>query len=376
MNRGPMRPRASEDGAGLPPPGQGQGVIERYRRWLSLPAGAAPVTLGEGSTPLVRLQRLERLWRLPVPLYAKVEGQNPTGSFKDRGMAVAITLAAHEGVRAVVCASTGNTAASAAAYAARAGLRALVVLPAGGVADGKLAQAMAFGAVVVEVQAGFDRCLQLVRELVARTPVALVNSLNPARLEGQKTAAFEICDQLGGTPEFLALPVGNGGNITAYWKGFTEYHHHGVVTSRPRMLGFQAEGAAPLVRGAPVEEPRTVASAIRIGHPARWQEALQARDESGGLIEAVSDDSIVEAQRLLARVEGVLCEPASAASVAGVGLLARRGYFEGARGPVVCVLTGSGLKDTRAAAAMGTEPYRMAPDLKALLALVEDSRGA
>ena len=376
MNRGPDRQGSAEDGAGVHSPGRRQGVIERYRGWLSLPADAAPVTLGEGNTPLVRLQRLERLWQLPVPLYAKVEGQNPTGSFKDRGMAVAITLAAHEGVRAVVCASTGNTAASAAAYAARAGLRALVVLPAGGVADGKLAQAMAFGAIVVEVQAGFDRCLQLVRELVARTEVALVNSLNPARLEGQKTAAFEICDQLGGAPQFLALPVGNGGNITAYWKGFSEYHQHGLIPNRPRMLGFQAEGAAPLVRGAPVEEPRTVASAIRIGRPARWQEAMRARDESGGLIEAVSDDAIVEAQRLLARMEGVLCEPASAASVAGVGLLARRGYFEGARGPAVCVLTGSGLKDTRAAAAMGSAPHRVAPDVEALLALVEDGHGA
>lgn len=371
MSQGSMGEAALASGSAGGP----QGVIERYREWLCLPADVTPVTLGEGNTPLVRLQRLERLWRLPVPLYAKVEGQNPTGSFKDRGMAVAITLAAHEGVRAVVCASTGNTAASAAAYSARAGLRALVVLPAGGVADGKLAQAMAFGAIVVEVQSGFDRCLDLVRELTARAEVALVNSLNPARLEGQKTAAFEICDQLDEPPEFMALPVGNGGNITAYWKGFTEYLEHGRIRQRPRMLGFQAEGAAPLVRGAPVDEPRTVASAIRIGRPARWVEALRARDESGGLFEAVSDEAIVEAQRLLARVEGVLCEPASAASVAGVGLLARRGYFDGARGPVVCVLTGSGLKDTRAAAAMGSEPHQVAPDVQTLLALIGEEHG-
>ena len=352
------------------------GIIERYRRWLSLPAEASPVTLGEGSTPLVRLHRLEQLWSLPVPLYAKVEGQNPTGSFKDRGMALAITLAAHQRVQAVVCASTGNTAASAAAYAARAGLKALVVLPVGGVADGKLAQAMALGAVVAEVQSGFDGCLQLVRSLVEQTPVALVNSLNPARLEGQKTAAFEICDQLGDAPEFLALPVGNGGNITAYWKGFTEYHEHGLVARRPRMLGFQAEGAAPLVRGAPVDKPTTVASAIRIGRPARWQEALRARDESGGVVEAVRDDDIVAAQRLLAREEGVLCEPASAASVAGVRLLAQRGYFHGARGPIVCVLTGSGLKDTRAAASMGTAPHQVPTRVEALLELLQEGRGA
>lgn len=353
----------------------GAGIVERYRDWLPLPAGTQPVTLGEGSTPLVRLRRMEKHWQLPVPLYAKVEGQNPTGSFKDRGMALAVTLAARDGVRAVVCASTGNTAASAAAYAARAGLMALVVLPAGGVAEGKLAQAMAFGAVVVEVQAGFDRCLQLVRELVERTGVALVNSLNPARLEGQKTAAFEICDDLGEAPEFTALPVGNGGNITAYWKGFTEYYEGGRIRTRPRMLGFQAEGAAPLVRGRPVSEPRTVASAIRIGNPARWREAIQARDESGGLIESVSDDAILQAQMLLARYEGILCEPASAASLAGVGLLARRGYFDGARGPVVCVLTGSGLKDPKAAASLGGRPVQVPADLQALLELVEGGHG-
>ncbi|HEY8486804.1 MAG TPA: threonine synthase [Limnochordales bacterium] len=367
------------DSAGVTAPSpvvRPQGIVQRYRSWLPLPPDAAPVTLGEGGTPLVRLRRIERLWELPVPLYAKVEGQNPTGSFKDRGMAVAVTLAARDGVRAVVCASTGNTAASAAAYAARAGLAALVVLPAGGVAQGKLAQAMAFGAIVAEVQSGFDRCLELVRELVSRCRVALVNSLNPARLEGQKTAAFEICDELGEAPQFLALPVGNGGNITAYWKGFTEYFRAGRIGQRPRMLGFQAEGAAPLVRGEPVAQPRTVASAIRIGRPARWHEALQARDESGGLIEAVSDEAIVEAQRLLARHEGILCEPASAASLAGVGALARQGYFRDARGCVVCVLTGSGLKDPQAAAALGSAPRQVPAEVEALMELVGERRGS
>lgn len=350
---------------------QRPGVVERYREWLSLPDGAPAVSLGEGNTPLVRLQRLEAALGLKIPLFAKVEGLNPTGSFKDRGMAVALTVAAHEGARAVVCASTGNTAASAAAYAARAGLRALVVLPEGAVASGKLAQAVAYGAVVAEVAAGFDAALVAVRELARRAPVVLVNSLNPARLEGQKTAAFEICDELGEAPGYLAIPVGNAGNITAYWKGFCEYFDRARVGSRPRMLGFQAEGAAPLVVGRPVEAPESVASAIRIGNPVGWQGALRARDESGGLIAAVSDRAILEAQALLARSEGIFCEPASAASLAGVRQLASQGYFREARAPVVCVLTGNGLKDPERAFDMGERRCRVAPDPAALAALLE-----
>ncbi len=361
-------PRA--EAAGREAAGKVRGIVERYREWLPLPDEAVAVSLGEGDTPLVRLQRLEARLGLRVPLFAKVEGMNPTGSFKDRGMAVAVTLAVHEGARAVVCASTGNTAASAAAYAARAGLQALVVLPQGAVAPGKLAQAVAYGAMVAEVEAGFDAALAAVRELARREPVVLVNSVNPARLEGQKTAAFEICDQLGEAPGYLAIPVGNAGNITAYWKGFCEYFGRARVRTRPKMLGFQARGAAPLVLGRPVQAPETVASAIRIGYPVAWEGAVRARDESGGLIDAVSDRAILDAQALLARAEGIFCEPASAASLAGVHQLALQGYFQEATGPVVCVLTGNGLKDPDRAFDMGERRRRVAPDPGALAALL------
>ncbi|MBE3597742.1 MAG: threonine synthase [Limnochordaceae bacterium] len=330
-----------------------RGVLARYREWLAVPAGLPEVSLGEGDTPLLRVPSIERALGLRAPLFVKVEGQNPTGSFKDRGMTVAVSLAAHRGRKAVVCASTGNTAASAAAYAARAGLEALVVLPEGAVAGGKLAQAIACGARVAQVDGNFDQALALVREMASRLEVELVNSVNPARLEGQKTAAFEVCDALGEAPAYLAIPVGNAGNITAYWMGFTQYHEAGRISSRPIMLGFQAEGAAPLVLGRPVSRPETVATAIRIGRPASWQGAIRARDESGGVIAAVSDRAILEAQQELAQREGIFCEPASAASVAGVAQLARAGYFRDASRPIVCVLTGSGLKDPDRAARMG-----------------------
>ena len=354
-----------------------RGVVERYRSFLPVPDDLEPVSLGEGGTPLVRLTRIERRARLPVPLYAKVEGQNPTGSFKDRGMTVAVSLARHRGRRAVICASTGNTAASAAAYAARAGMAAFVILPEGAVALGKLAQAIAHGAVVVEVAGSFDRALELVREMSRRFSLELVNSLNPMRLEGQKTAAFEICDELGEAPGYLAIPVGNAGNITAYWKGFNEYAQAGRVRTRPVMLGFQAAGAAPLVLGRPVEHPESVATAIRIGRPASWQGAVQARDESGGLFEAVSDEAILAAQESLAREEGIFCEPASAASVAGVLQLARRGYFDGASRPVVCVLTGSGLKDPDRARAMVRpgQVRKVAADPEAVAAVLREVGG-
>jgi threonine synthase len=288
------------------------------------------VTLGEGGTPLVPAPELSR--RTGADVWLKVEGANPTGSFKDRGMTVAVSAAMTEGAEAVVCASTGNTAASAAAYAARAGLRGAVIVPEGKIATGKLAQALMHGARVVALRGNFDEALRLVRELVERNPMALVNSVNDYRIEGQKTAAFEVCDQLGEPPDALFIPVGNAGNVTSWWRGFKEYE------VAPRLYGFQAEGAAPLVHGKPVENPETVASAIRIGNPARWEEAMDAFTASRGQVRAVSDDEILAAYSLLGAREGVFCEPASAASVAGL-------LKYGAEGRVVCVLTGHGLKD-------------------------------
>jgi threonine synthase len=311
-------------------------LIERYRDRLSLAPDAPVVTLLEGSTPLVPAPRLSE--RLEVETYLKFEGMNPTGSFKDRGMTVAVSVAKANGAEAIICASTGNTAASAAAYAARAGLRGAVIVPEGKIAQGKLAQAVIHGARVIALRGNFDQALEIVKQIVERQPVELVNSINPFRIEGQKTAAFEVCDELGAAPDALAIPVGNAGNISAWWKGFCEYGQ-----GRPRLYGFQAEGAAPIVTGHPVERPETVASAIRIGNPARWHEALEALEESGGRVEAVSDDEILEAQRWLATNEGVFCEPASAACVAGV----LKHPPDGAQ--LVCVLTGHGLKDPDAA---------------------------
>ena len=292
------------------------------------------VTLGEGWTPLVPAPVLSE--RTGADVWLKFEGANPTGSFKDRGMTVAVSAAVEEGARAVLCASTGNTAASAAAYAARAGLRGAVIVPEGKIATGKLAQALMHGARVIALRGNFDQALTLVRELADRQPIALVNSVNPFRIEGQKTAAFEVCDQLGEAPDVLCIPVGNAGNITSWWKGFREY---GVA---PKLHGYQAEGAAPLVRGEVVENPETVASAIRIGNPARWEEAMDAVTSSRGEIRAVSDDEILAAYELLGSREGIFCEPASAASVAGL-------LKYGAEGRVVCVLTGHGLKDPQTA---------------------------
>ncbi len=334
-----------------------QGIINRYREFLPVPAATSPVTLGEGSTPLVPAPAVSRAVG-GLPVYLKVEGQNPTGSFKDRGMTVAMTMASERGAKAVICASTGNTAASAASYAARAGLPSYVVIPAGGVAMGKLAQAIAHGARVVQVDGNFDAALQLVRELVARHPeVELVNSVNPYRLQGQKTAAFEIVDALGDAPDYLVLPVGNAGNISAYWMGFKEYRQAGWSGQLPVMLGIQAEGAAAMVQGADIDNPRTFASAIRIGRPASRKLAQAAADESGGRFWAVSDDEIAQAQRLVAQEEGIWCEPASAASVAGLISLYRAGYWrDRPAGSVVCVLTGHGLKDPEQASRLGFAP--------------------
>jgi len=310
-------------------------LIQRYRDRLPFGPDDPVVTLHEGSTPLVPAPRLSE--RAGAEVWLKLEGANPTGSFKDRGMTCAVSAALREGAQAVVCASTGNTAASAAAYAARAGLRGAVIVPEGKIATGKLAQALMHGARVVALRGNFDQALALVRELVDRHPIALVNSINDFRLEGQKTAAFEVLDELDEV-DAVCLPVGNAGNVTAYWKGFVE------ADAAPRMLGFQAEGAAPLVRGEPVAEPETVASAIRIGNPARWEEAMAAIVGSGGAIEAVSDAEIVDAYRLLAAGEGVFCEPASAAAVAGLLRYGPRGARR-----LVCILTGHGLKDPQAA---------------------------
>jgi threonine synthase len=303
------------------------------------------VSLGEGLTPLVQLRRLGAQLGLRN-FHVKVEGQNPTGSFKDRGMVVAVARAVEGGARAIICASTGNTSASAAAYGAAHGLEVVVVLPAGKIAMGKLLQAIVAGARVVAVDGNFDAALRVVRALAEQDdhPVTLVNSVNPDRLEGQKTAAFEVCDDLGRAPDILAIPVGNAGNISAYWAGFTEYAAAGVVEARPRMFGFQAAGAAPLVLGHPIDEPDTIATAIRIGNPVGWATAIAARDESGGRIEAATDDEILAAYRMLAEEEGIFCEPSSAASVAGIARLASAGEIP-PDSLVVAVLTGTGLKD-------------------------------
>jgi threonine synthase len=318
------------------------GVIEAYRDRLPVSADTPVVTLLEGGTPLLEAPRLSE--RTGARVLLKYEGANPTGSFKDRGMTLAISKAVEEGSKAVICASTGNTSASAAAYAARAGLTVAVLIPEGHIALGKLAQALIHGAKVIQVRGNFDSALSVVRELADLEPVTLVNSVNPFRLEGQKTAAFEIVDALGDAPDVHCIPVGNAGNITAYWRGYCEDHSAGRAKRRPRMLGWQAAGAAPLVLGEPVPFPETVATAIRIGNPASWAGAIAARDESGGAILAVTDADILDAYRLLASVEGVFCEPASAASVAGLLQGAATGLVNPGE-TVVCTLTGHGLKD-------------------------------
>ena len=340
-----------------------QGVIARYGSRLPLTSSTPAITLFEGETPCVPAPRLAEQLRLGS-LHLKVEGLNPTGSFKDRGMVVAVARALEQGSTALVCASTGNTSASAAAYGAHVGLRTVVVIPAGRIASGKLVQAQVFGAEVLAISGNFDTALEMVRAVAAEHPVTLVNSVNPDRIEGQKTAAFEIVDELGDAPDLVAIPVGNAGNITAYWRGFREYHAEGRC-KLPRMLGGQAAGAAPLVIGRAVAEPETVATAIRIGKPASWQGAIEARDQSEGAIGAVTDAEILEAQHDLATLEGVFCEPASAASLA----VLRRAVADGVVAPgtsVVCVLTGNGLKDTVVAAEGLRAPTPVEADAAAL----------
>ena len=321
-----------------------QGIIDRYRAFLPIAKDDAIITLYEGNTPLHESLNLRNAINPELNIYLKFEGLNPTGSFKDRGMTMAVTQAYNAGSRKIICASTGNTSASAAAYAANSGMEAYVLIPDGKIALGKMSQGMRYGAKVIQIKGNFDEALQIVRDISADGSISLVNSVNPYRIEGQKTGAFEIIDELGFAPDFHALPVGNAGNITAYWKGYKEYKEKRISKTLPKMLGFQAAGAAPIVNGAPVENPETIATAIRIGKPASWQQAEDARDESGGVIDAVTDKEILQAYDMLASLEGVFCEPASAASVAGIIKLNKAGYFK-AGDKIVCTLTGNGLKD-------------------------------
>lgn len=330
-----------------------RGLIEEYRDRLPVTDSTPVISLREGGTPLVHARVLSEM--VGCEVWLKYDGANPTGSFKDRGMTMAISKAAEAGAKAVICASTGNTSASAAAYAAKANMTCAVLVPQGKIAMGKLAQAIVHGAKLLQVEGNFDDCLELARKLAVDYPVELVNSVNPARIEGQKTASFEIVDQLGRAPDIHCLPVGNAGNITAYWKGYCEYAIDGIASSRPRMWGFQAAGAAPLVSGEPVLNPETIATAIRIGNPASWHAAIDARDSSGGLIDSVTDEEILSAYRLVARQEALFCEPASAASVAGLLKMHASGALDSGQ-VVVCTLTGNGLKDTQWALDAAADP--------------------
>ncbi len=341
-----------------------KGVIATYERFLPLTPKTPRITLLEGNTPLIYLENISREFGLKV--YVKYEGANPTGSFKDRGMVVAIAKAIEEGSKAVICASTGNTSASAAAYSARTGLKSIILIPEGKIALGKLAQAMIYGAKVIQIDGNFDNCLELAKSISENYPVTLVNSLNPYRLEGQKTAAFEIIDVLGRVPDYHFIPVGNAGNITAYWMGYQEYRENGLSDSLPKMMGFQAEGAAPIVYDRVFEHPETIATAIRIGNPASWKRAVAARDESGGVIEALTDEEILNAQKLLASSEGVFCEPASAASFGGLLRKVHQGIIHPSD-VVVCTLTGNGLKDPEAVLKSVDRPVVLENSLEAVL---------
>jgi threonine synthase len=340
-------------------------LLEHYREFLPITDRTPLLTLNEGATPLIAAPRMAAALGVRE-LHLKFEGLNPTGSFKDRGMVMAVAKALEDGASSIICASTGNTSASAAAYAARAGIEAIVVVPSGKIALGKLAQALMYGARLLVIDGNFDDALKIVCDLSDRYPVTLVNSVNPFRIEGQTTAAYEVCDALGGAPDALCLPVGNAGNITAYWQGFKRYHAAGKIARRPRMLGFQAAGAAPIVRGAPVAHPETVATAIRIGNPASWQGAVIARDESGGLIDCVSDEQILTAWRDLSRLEGVFCEPASAAGVAGLRMLIEQGRAA-PDDRYVAVLTGHGLKDPGLAVEQFATPQSVPAEIGAIV---------
>ena len=331
------------------------GLIENYRDRLPVHDDTRIISLGEGNTPLIRLNNIPKLLGTDVDIYIKYEGLNPTGSFKDRGMTMAVTKAVEEGSRAIICASTGNTSAAAAAYAARAGITAFVLIPEGKIAMGKLAQAMMHGSVVIQIQGNFDDGMRLVKEVAEQAPVTIVNSINPYRLQGQKTAAFEIMEELGTAPDYHCLPVGNAGNITAHWMGYCEYADHGIVNNRPTMVGYQAAGAAPFIAGKMIDNPETVATAIRIGHPQSWDKAWVVQKESNGWFDQCEDDLILAAQKLLAEKEGIFCEPASATSLAGAMRDIESGKIK-AGSKVVCTLTGHGLKDPDTAIKQSTSP--------------------
>lgn len=319
-----------------------QGLINKYAAYLPVSENTPVVTLNEGNTPLIKADNLARKIGIEAEIYLKFEGCNPTGSFKDRGMTMAVSKAKEEGAGAIICASTGNTSASAAAYGAKAGLKTFVLIPDGYIALGKLSQAMMYGAEIIAIQGNFDRALEIVREIASKYPITLVNSVNPYRIEGQKTGAFEICEALGQAPDYHFIPVGNAGNITAYWKGYKQWHSAGKISTLPKMMGFEAEGAAAIVKGERILNPETIATAIRIGNPASWQKAEAARDESNGMINFVTDDEIINAYKMIAACEGVLAEPASAASVAGL-IKVKKQIKDGSK--IVCILTGNGLKD-------------------------------
>lgn len=343
-----------------------KGLINEYTQYLPVTDKTPRLTLNEGNTPLVRCENLPRMINPNLEIFLKYEGLNPTGSFKDRGMFMAVAKAVEEGAKAIICASTGNTSASAAAYAARAGIKAYVLIPDGKIAFGKLSQAVMHGAKVIQIDGNFDDALNLVREISDKYPIALVNSVNPNRIEGQKTGAFEVIEALGDAPDYHVIPVGNAGNITAYWKGYREYHALGKSTRLPKMLGFQAAGSAPIVLGHPVEKPETIATAIRIGNPASWKQAEAARDESGGRIDMVTDEEILKAYTLLARHEGIYCEPASAATIAGICKLNDAGFFtKPCR--LVCTLTGHGLKDPDTAMKQDIDLTKAGGDMPSVL---------
>lgn len=352
---------------------QRRGVIERFREHLPVSSETPVITLHEGDTPLVPAPRLAQALHLPLEsLFLKIEGMNPTGSFKDRGMTMAVSKAVEGGSRAIITASTGNTSASAAAYAARAGIQCAVLVPAGNIALGKLSQALIYGAQVFMIDGNFDDALELVKEISSSHPITMVNSLNEMRIEGQKTGAFEIIEALGRAPDYHFIPVGNAGNITAYWMGYQEFFKKGKVNSQPRMMGFQAEGAAPIVRGTPIKDPKTIATAIKIGNPASWKRAEKARDESGGLIDFVSDEEILDAYKLMSQLEGIFCEPASAAGVAGLKKLLKKEKLNFNRdSKIVAVVTGHGLKDPDRAMAEGSRPVSVKPDKQAILKLLK-----
>lgn len=350
------------------------GLINKYRKYLPVTKKTPVITLHEGNTPLIRMKKIEEMIAPNVELYVKYEGLNPTGSFKDRGMTMAISKACEKGMKATICASTGNTSASAAAYSVRAGIKSYVIIPNGYIALGKLSQAMIHGAKVIAVEGNFDVALEMVKQICEKYPIELVNSLNPYRIEGQKTGAFEIIEFLGDAPDYHFIPVGNAGNITAYWKGYNEFKAAKISKKLPIMMGFQAAGSAPIVMGKIIENPETLATAIRIGNPASWKQAETARDDSGGVIDMVTDDEIVSAYKLLAMKEGIYCEPASAASVAGLIKYGKKKYFAKQKKAIkiVCVLTGHGLKDPdRAIKSVEFKPVVVKPDLKSIMKIIE-----